>query len=82
MTIRISEIKIESPFEYFTNDRFKILVISTLGEIRLFEKISPRSLVEMTALMRLSVICTLFPIKNWVVAQGDGQTGLSRSLFH
>ncbi len=46
------------------NDRFNILVISTIGEIYKFEEISPRTLVEMTALMRLSVIYSLFPIKN------------------
>jgi hypothetical protein len=41
---------------------FCFLVISTIGEIRLFEEISPRALVEMTALMELSVILTLCPI--------------------
>jgi len=32
----------------------------------LFEENSPRELVEMTALMRFSVIFTLFPIKIWL----------------
>ena len=41
-------------------------VTSTLGEVCLFEEISPRELVEMTALMRFSVIFTLFPIKIWL----------------
>jgi len=43
---------------------FCFLVISTIGEICWFEEISPRALVEMTALMQLSVIFTLCPIKN------------------
>ncbi len=41
---------------------------------------SPRALVEMTAMMRLSVICTLFPIKNWVATLGDCQTEPSPRL--
>jgi len=50
-------------------------------EICLFEEISPRSLVEMTALMRLSVICSLFQIKNWVVSQKDARTQKKFSIF-
>lgn len=36
------------------------LVISTLGEICLFEEISPRILVEMTVLMQFSGVSLLF----------------------
>ena len=60
-------------FHYVANDRFKIPVISTIGEIYQFEEISPRILVEMTALMRLSVIHSLFPFKKWVNSQNDSQ---------
>ena len=59
---------------FAANDRFKNLVISTIGEISQFEEISPRTLVEMTALIRLSVIHSLFPFKKWVNSRNDGFT--------
>ena len=59
------------------NDRFKILVVSTIGEINQFEEISPRTLVEMTALMRLSVIHSLFSFKKWVNTRSAKQSKLS-----
>ena len=47
-------------------------------EIYQFEEISPRTLVEMTALMRLSVIHSLFPFKKWVNSQNDNELGLEK----
>ena len=60
-------------FYFAANDRFKILVISTIGEIYRFEEISPRTLVEKTALLRPSVIHSLFLFKKWVNSQNENK---------